>query len=76
MAITSAPGRGGISLHLQKITFIGSIKLIEGTVQVTIIPIYEDGTRNNPANYQPAPFTNHFMKIFEIILHKINCGIA
>ena len=48
----------------------------KGIVQVTIIPIYQVGTRNNPVNYQPAPFTNHFMKIFEIILHKINCGIA
>ena len=46
-------------------------KLAEGTAREIITPIYKDGVKSNPPNYQPVGVNNHLKKIFEIILKKL-----
>ena len=68
MAITSAPGPGGITAILKKkcaeelILTIKKIwqaslengKLAEGTAKAIIAPICKGGVKINPANYRPV----------------------
>ena len=76
MAITSAPGPGGISTSIYKEhadqliypikkiwqTSLESGKLPKGAAQAIMTPIYKSAVKSNPANYHPVSLTNHLRK--------------